>query len=213
MAEKFYKYKQKEKFKLRIELIGIFLTIAIMITLSIVLRLPDANTKLANAYTEAGSSLTSDHVYVEMNYDELVNKIETSNELVFIYFGSPECTNCVTEITTINSKATYWDIEEVIYFDATDYIIDEDAEDYEEDAELNAEINKIEERLSKNVKEGVTDISLEFTPAIWVFEKGELIFNSGDYLNDDQDGMTLSWSQIADRAFCINLPSYESDEE
>ncbi len=202
MAEKFYKYKQKEKFKLRIELIGILLTIAIMITLSIVLRLPDAKTKLSNAYTEAGSSLTNEHVFVEMNYEELITHIETSDELVFIYFASPECGNCVTEITTVNTKASYWDIEEVIYFDATDYMIDEDADDYEEDKELNEKISVMEDRL------GVT---LEFTPAIWVYEDNKLIFDSNDYLNDDEDGMILSWSQIADRAFCINLPEFKEE--
>ncbi len=202
------KKKQKAKFKFRVELLVILASIAIMITLSIVLRLPDAKTKIADSYTAYGSSLTSDHVYEEISFSELY-KLKDDENYTFVYFGSPECGSCVSEITNINTAALKWDIELVYYVDATDYLIDEDADDYVEDTKLTAKMNTIEENLNKNVSTDVSSISLEFTPAIWVFKNGELVFNSGDYLNDDEDGMTLTWSLIADKAFHVNLPEYQ----
>lgn len=200
--------KQKAKFKLRMELVAILVIVVAMITTSVVLRLPNAATKLANSYTEVGSTLGSDHLYLEVSFDELYEEMNKEG-YTFVYFGSPECATCVTEVTTINSRAAYWDVEQVLYVDATDYMIDEEAEDYEEDKELTQEIKNIESKLNGNVSNGISDISLEYIPAIWVFNDGELVFNSSDYLNEEEDGMILNWSAIADRAFCVNLPNYD----
>lgn len=215
------KKKVKAKFKFRIELLGIFVAIGTMAALAFVLRLPDAKTKISNSYVSAGGSLTADHLLESMSFDELYEQM-SSEEYTFVYFGSTSCSSCVNEIGTINTRAAYYNVETLYYVDATNYIIDEDADDYEEDKELTAEITSIESKLNANIGvdvngDAVEEISLEFTPAIWVFKNNELIFNSANYLNDDQDAMKLSWTAISDRAFCVNLPVYGSsnttDEE
>ncbi len=216
------KKKQKTKFKLRFELIAIFLVVIAMVGISVVLRLDDQATKLANSYNAAGASLGTDHIYEEVSFEELYEEIK-ADELTFVVFASPECTTSITEISTINSKATYWDIERVLLVDATKYIIDEEADDYEEDKELTAEIKSIEEKLNANVStnvfgDAVADVDLQYTPSIWVFENNELVFNSNNFLDsdDDNESWILTWSNIADRAFCINLPNFDdvdSNEE
>lgn len=197
------KKKQKAKFKLRVELIAIILVVAVMIGLSFGLRLPNASTKLSNAYSEAGGSLDSSHIYVEKNYDKLVSHIESAEGLVYVFFGSPEDASCVTEISTVNSRASYWDVEEVIYFDAS-FALVEHEEGSDETLELEAEIKAMEEKLG---------VSLDFKPGLFVFENSEVVFDSNDFLNDDEDApaMTLTWSQISDRAFCINLPEFDAE--
>lgn len=200
------KKKQKVKFKLRIELLVVFIVILGMIATSVVLRLPDSKTKLANTY---GGALDSTHIFEELTFDELYTEIKNEG-FTFVYFGSPECTDSVSTISTINTRGIYWDVETIYYVDATNYLIDEDADDYEEDKDLTSEIASIEAKLNTNVAVDIVEISLEFTPSIWVFENDTLVFNSSNYLNEDED---LSWSNISDRAFCVNLPKFDEGNE
>lgn len=210
--------KQNAKFKLRIELIGMLLVVALMITLSVVLRLPDEKTKFANTINGAGGSLSSDHLFVESNFDSLYDKMN-DEELTFVYYGATDVFESMSEMSTINTRAVLWDVEEILFIDGSKYYIDEEADDYEEDLELNATIKTIEDKLnaSKGTNifvgdEGISDIDLSLYPSIWVFQNGELVFNSTDFYDYDDEVMNLGWSAVADRAFYINLPNYDEPE-
>lgn len=210
--------KQNAKFKLRIELIGMLLVVALMITLSVVLRLPDEKTKFANTINGAGGSLSSDHLFVESNFDSLYDKMN-DEELTFVYYGATDVFESMSEMSTINTRAVLWDVEEILFIDGSKYYIDEEADDYEEDLELNATIKTIEDKLnaSKGTNifvgdEGISDIDLSLYPSIWVFQNGELVFNSTDFYDYDDEVMNLEWSAVADRAFYINLPNYDEPE-
>lgn len=206
------KKKQSVKFKLRLELIAIFLVIVGMISASVILRLPSAQEKIAAAYNATESGLSNEHLYDEVSFDGLIDEINTG-ELLFVVFASPDCTESVSPIATINSRGEYWDLERIVYVDATNYLIDEDADDYEEDEVLTKEISELEKSLNVFNTNELADIALEHTPSIWVFNEKELVFNSVDYYDEDDEAMSLSWSQISDRAFCINLPQFDSSQE
>lgn len=206
------KKKVKAKFKLRVELIAILSIVLLMVGVPVVLRLPDSNTKFANSFVEAGGSLTNEHVFKEMNLNEITKKIENSEELVFIYVGSTDCTESVSQISTINSRAAYWEVEQVIYYDVA-FAVAEYEEDSDDETKQKEKMDSVELVFEEMGKLDTVEnfIDLEYTPALWVFENGKLIFNSGDFLNDDKDGLRteMNWSQIADRAFCVNLPNFE----
>lgn len=193
------KRKQKAKFNLRIEFVGILVAIAIMITLSIVLRLPSEKEKLANTF--ASSSLTKDHVYNEVEFDDLVGEIK-SQGYVFVFFGNPTSATSISAITTVNTAASSFEIEEILYLDSTFA----SEKDREEDEAFDTKLTTMEEKLSTNVNAEVTsEFSLDFDTALWVYLDGELIFNSNDFLNDDETALELTWGSITTRAFCFNL--------
>ncbi len=208
------KKKQKAKFKFRLEFLGILVAVVLMITLSIVLRLPDASTKFSNKYTEAGASLTSDHVYNEMKFDELLNHIK-SEKLVFVFVGSTDSEESVSQISTINSNAAAWDVEEVIYLDATFSLEEFEEEDTKEESELKSKISDMENQLKALTKDSEVEnyATFDYVPALWAFENGKLVFNSNDYLDDDQEGLKegLDWTKVATDAFYRNLPKREEN--
>ncbi len=185
------KRNQKVKFKFRWELGAMLAVVALMITLSIVLRLPSTAQKLVTEFNGSSVGLTSDHVYKEVNLSELKNKIK-NEEVVYVYFASPNDATSSSEIANINTAATKWKVETVYYLNS-DFAFEEDRE---EDEDFDKEISEIEAELG---------VSLEYTLGVWVFENGVNTYDSYDFYDEDTETMKLSWTQIADRAFCRNL--------
>ncbi len=195
------KKNQKVKFKLRVEFIGIIAAVIIMITLSIVLRLPSEKEKFLNSYLEVNASLglTSDHVYNEVDYDELLSKIKSSG-YTYVFYGTPTNADSVTNITTINSAAVEYKIDEILYLDAA-FAFEDDREETES---FDTKLKGMEEKLSANLGDDVTsDFCLDYAPQLWVYLDGELIFNSLDFINEEDSDLT--WSALTSRAFCFNL--------
>lgn len=193
----------KVKFKFVRELAYILIAIVLMITVAVVVRIPSKSERLFNSYKDVNASLVEEHVFEEVSKNRLTSLIANSSEYVFVYYGSPSCSECVANIETFNQKAKYWDIKTVYYLNASFATGKNREDDNKHDAALLA----YEEVLNKKVSEGNKDISLNYTPSIWVFKDGELVFNSQNYMNTKTKTMELSWVQIADRAFSMNKPA------
>lgn len=191
---KFKKYS-KVKFKLRKELVIILLIAVVMAVTTVVLNLPSEKDKIYSDY--AGNLSTTDHVFEKITKSKLVDLVESGEE-IYVYFGSPTCSNCTTYIDTFNTQAVYWEVETVYYLDAS--FVDE--EDREEDEDFNSELLTWESKLK--------DVSFDFTPSIWVYQDGELVFNSQDYIEDDDTTMMKSWDLIASEAFALNLTNKDA---
>lgn len=160
--------KLKFKFKWTKELIFLIAGLVIMIVATILLALPSDSEKIYKKYTEAGATLDVEHVYKSINYKKLKSKIQSqgTDDVFYVFYGSVACTSCVTEIQTINTAAKAFEVDQVLYFDAT--FIDEE-EDLDS-AEFLAGIDTMEVEL-----EGVDLLQY---PALWVFKGGKLTFTT-----------------------------------
>ncbi len=182
----------KTKFNWTKELIFLIIGLVAMIIVTIVLALPSDTKKIYDKYTEAGASLDSDHVYSTINYKKLKKNIASQgeNDVLYVFYGSTSCSNCVSAIQTINTAAKSFEIDKVYYFDAT-FI---DSVEDKENAEFLANVDK------KEVELGGVDL-LSY-PAIWVYKGGKLAFTTDSYkATDSSTTIEGTWKLAAYHVF------------
>lgn len=185
--------KIKFKFKWTKELVFLLIGLGAMIVATVLLALPSDAEKIYDKYTEAGASLESEHVFKSISYKKLTKKISSqvgSEGTFFVFYGATSCTNCVSEIQTINAAANKFEIEEVFYLDAT-FI---DGVEDKEDAGFLAEVD------TKEVALGGVDL-LSY-PALWVYKNGELVFTSDSWkASDSSTTIEGTWKLLAEKTF------------
>ena len=175
----------KVKFTLRKELIIILVAIAVMITATILLSLPNKEEKFLEKWNAAGSSLTDNMLYEEVDFEELEELVK-ANENVFVLFASTADTNSVTVFDTVYSLAlNAYEIDKVYLVDS-EFVV---GKDREEDAEFDAELKAIEAKFA--------GITLDQTPNLWVFRNGALVAEADqDLITDKSNDWTPAIIQI-----------------
>ena len=185
----------KFKFVWTKELIFLISGLVVLILATVIMALPNDQKNIYDDYTLAGASLNSDHVFETIKYKKLAKEIAKQDEddIMYVYYGSLACTNCVSNIGTIDNAAQAFDIETVYYLDAV--FVDE-AEDLD-DAEFLADIDAMEVKLG-----GVDLLSY---PALWVFKGGELVYTTDEWkLSDSSTTIEGTWKLASYKVFGTN---------
>ena len=114
----------KVKFTLRKELIIIAAAIVVMIVATILFNLPNKEEKFLEKWNTAGSTITENMLYEEVELDELKDVIK-ANEYVFVLFATTEDAASVAVFDKVYSLAlNTYEMETV-------YLVDEKLEESE----------------------------------------------------------------------------------
>lgn len=163
----------RPQYKVKPAVIIIVAVIVFIFAALIVIIQPTDQERIYNAYNAAGSpNIQKDNVFESISTDKLIRVIETGVPVV-VYFGTPSCTACVSEIG-------WYDIEfesaglkqevEVIYYLKADGMSD-------------ANKAKLQDKLG---------MALAATPEVYYFNDGEIVTKRADAKYSDQaDTMQL----------------------
>lgn len=157
----------RPQYKVKPAVIIIVAVIVFIFSALIVIIQPTDQEKIYNAYNAAGSpNIKKENVFETISTDKLIRVIETGAPVV-VYFGTPTCTVCVSEIG-------WYDIEfesaglnqevEVIYYLKSDGI-------------SASNVAKLQN------KYGMT---LTGTPEVYYFNEGEVVLKRADFNNQAQ---------------------------
>lgn len=189
--------KVKTRFKITKPLIFLLGFIVVIIVLTGLLSIESADEKLYTRITNAqaaiddfsGKTLDKDNVFKQISYKKLTKKVKSS-DYVYVYYGTTTNTNFLTYIQTVNDRAQTYNVDKVYLLDskwATS--IDIDDEDYGE--ENNNVLTEVEKALG--------GVDMTIAPSLWIFQNGNVVFNSEDYLSDTYQAGT--WNYVIEQAF------------
>lgn len=203
--------KNKTKFIVRKELIILILVLVAMIVTSICLSIPSAaekrleefNTAITN-YNSANSTsygtLSEDNVIRNASLKKISSEIkndangtEEKPKYTYVLYGSLSSSVVLQYLSVIDTEAKQREIE-VVYLYSSEKV---DNQEDKEDTEFLADLEKDEEVFNADVLEGIDEVDLLKTPALYVYKNGELIFNS---VSLEDDG-SYNWELIINKAF------------
>ena len=205
--------KNKVKFKLTPELIVLVAVLVVMLVVTIVLAIPSAKqnttTKFNNsiaAYNSSQSSsgttssasanyLPNDHVFVEVEHSELFKKVK-SNDYVYVLYGNPTNSTIAANLASINSICSDLEIKEVCFYSS---LWVEEFENKDTEA-FNLVAKTLENDFNNKKAADVEDFDLLSYPALIVFHKEEMVFNSQTY----KDETGYNWSMYIQKAFYLS---------
>ena len=204
--------KNKVKFKLTPELIVLVAVLVVMLVATIIMAIPSAKqnttTKFNNsiaAYNSSQSSsgtssssanyLPNDHVFVEVEHSELFKKVK-SNDYVYVLYGNPANSTIAANLASINSICSDLEIKEVCFYSSlwVEEFEDKDTETF------NLVAKTLEDDFNTTKAADVEDFDLLTYPALLVFNKGKLVFNSQTY----KDETGYNWSMYIQKAFYLS---------
>ena len=185
--------KDKVKFKFTKELLFLILSLAAIITATILLAIPTADEKRTDAYNEAilaynttnstsYATLDYENVYEDIEYEELTEVLANAEGYTYVLYGSTNVGTVLQYMATINSKAK--DVEvETVYLYSSVWV--EDQNDLEAD-DFEVEYKAREDKINSGKDSSVEGLSLLDYPALLVFNDGVLVYNSQAYTDSDQ---------------------------
>ncbi len=205
--------KNKVKFKLTPELIVLVAVLVVMLVATIIMAIPSAKqnttTKFNNSIatynssqSSSGSSTSSsanylpnDHVFVEVEHSELFKKVK-SNDYVYVLYGNPANSTIAANLASINSICSDLEIKEVCFYSSlwVEEFEDKDTETF------NLVAKTLEDDFNTTKAADVEDFDLLTYPALLVFNKGKLVFNSQTY----KDETGYNWSMYIQKAFYLS---------
>lgn len=203
--------KNKVKFKFTPELIILVAALVVMLVVTIILAIPSAKqnttTKFNNSiasYNSANSSsqnstsanyLPNDNVFVEVEHSELFKKVK-SNDYVYVLYGNPANSTIAANLANINSICSDLEIKEVCFYSS---LWVEEFENKDTEA-FNVVKKTLEDDFNTKKAADVEDFDLLTYPALVVFHKEEMVFNSQSY----KDETSANWSQYIQKAFYLS---------
>lgn len=203
--------RNKTKFILRKELVILVLALVAMIVTTICLSIPSAKEKrleefnnAITAYNTANSTsystLTEDSVIYKASLNKIDSEIKaglngTTEEPKYVYvlYGTLSNATICQYLSSIDNEAQQRDVKNVYLYSSEKVDNQED----KDDVEFLAELENDEKIFNSKVLEGVEEVDLLNTPALYVFKNGQLVFNS--YTLED-DG-SYNWELIINKAF------------
>lgn len=203
--------RNKTKFVLRKELIILVLVLVAMIVTTICLTIPTAGEKrleeFNNAITEYNtanntsySTLTEDSVIRKASLKKLRSEItddskgtEDNPRYTYVLYGSLEDATIIQYLSAIDKEAQQREVK-VVYLYSSEKV---DKQEDKDDTEFLADLEKDEDVFNADVLEGVDEVDLLKTPALYVYRNGELVFNSTSL---EEDG-SYNWELIINKAF------------
>ena len=203
--------KNKVKFKFTPELIILVAALVVMLVVTIILAIPSAKqnttTKFNNSiasYNSSSSSsqnsasanyLPNDNVFVEVEHSELFKKVK-SNDYVYVLYGNPANSTIAANLANINSICSDLEIKEVCFYSS---LWVEEFENKDTEA-FNVVKKTLEDDFNTKKAADVEDFDLLTYPALVVFHKEEMVFNSQSY----KDETSANWSQYIQKAFYLS---------
>lgn len=125
----------------------------------LILLTPTAKQRFLNAYNNSGADLPKNHVFVDIEYNDIVKKLNNKENFV-LYIGSPSCQTCVSEVKYYDQYFKESNLSEsldnIYYFSATSFA--KHAEDFY----------------------AKTGIEVESTPQVFYFHQGNITFKRSD---------------------------------
>lgn len=203
--------RNKTKFVLHKELIILVLVLVAMIITTICLTIPSAGEKrlaeLNDAITEYNtlnntsySTLDEDNVIRKASLKQLEKEIkgdtngtEENPQYTYVLYGSLTNGIICQYISAIDKEAQQREVEVVFLYSSEKVDNQED----KDDVEFLASLEKDENIFNADVLEGVDEVDLLKTPALYVYRNGELVFNSTTI---EEDG-SYNWELIINKAF------------
>lgn len=198
------------KFILRKELIILVLVLVAMLITTICLSIPYGNEKnleeLNAAITEYNS--TSGTSYTLLGEDTVIRKTEMKKvgdhiaeskgteadpKYTYILYGSLSDSTILQYLSKIDSEAQQREVK-VVYLVSSEKV---DTQEDKDDADFLAELEKDEKVFNADVLEGIEEVDLLETPALYVYKNGELVFNSVPVIEDG----SYNWELVINVAF------------
>lgn len=157
----------RPQYKVKPAVIIIVAVIVFIFSALIVIIQPTDQEKIYNAYSDKGSpNIQRENVFETISTDKLIRVIETGVPVV-VYFGTPTCTVCVSEIGWYDIEFTSAGLDtsvEVIYYLKSDGISDSN-------------------KAKLQNKYGMT---LTGTPEVYYFNNGDIVLKRADFNNQAQ---------------------------
>lgn len=160
----------------------------LIIAIVVVLLLPNGQQKIYKAYAkQEGNTLPVDHVLKQVKVKKLV-ELSKGDDIIFVYFGSDTCTNCVAVIGQVDETLRSAGVDTIYYLksNASFKLSDSDTS-----------------YLTENIEGEFTPNG---TPQVWAIQNGKIILNSDDHTDADDN---IKWSYFLSR--CTAL--LETNEE
>ncbi|MDE6241628.1 MAG: hypothetical protein K2M08_04295 [Anaeroplasmataceae bacterium] len=206
--------RNKTQFVLRKELIILILVLVAMIVTTVCLSIPSASEKrleeFNSAITEYNSAngtswgtLDEDSVIRKASLKKLSSEItadakgtEEEPKYTYVLYGSLSDSVIIQYLSTIDKEAQQREVK-VVYLYSSEKV---DKQEDKEDVEFLADLEKDEAVFNADVLEGVDEVDLLKTPALYVYRNGELVFNSTT-IEDDASYSSNGWELIINVAF------------
>ena len=184
-------------------LIGV---IVALIVATILLSIPNRTERQIEKYNEAitefntqnstsYATITSDEtVYVDVELDEVAD-ILNEKGTVYVLYGTLSIDTIVSNFVTIQTEAENREIEK-IYFVTSEYVdsfVDDEEDEHDEDI-YEAQVKEYAEVFNANIAEGIEEVDLYNSGALFVYKDGQLVFNSTSYTD-------YNWTVIINQAF------------
>jgi len=200
--------KNKVSFKWTKELIILISAIVVLIVATIILSIPSSNertvTKFNTAiqtYNTANSTSYSQialdsNVIVEISHDDLFKKVNSSNDYIYVIYGSTNNGTVLEQLANINSTAKDAEIK-TVYFYSSQWVEETENTDTET---FQTKASLLENDFNASVDQDQDDFDLLKYPSFLVFKDKTLVFNSQTYADVDaynwymyvQKGLLLS---------------------
>ena len=190
--------RTKTKFVIRKELIILVLVIVAMIVTTICLSIPSAAEKRLEEFNTAITEYNTANStsYSTLGEDSVIRKASLKKgepKYAYIIYGSLTDAKICQYLSAIDTEAKNRDVKTVyIYF--SDKV---DRQEDKEDTDFLNDLEQDEKIFNSDILEGIEEVDLLKTPALYVYKNGELVFNS---VTIEEDG-SYSWDLIINKAF------------
>lgn len=203
--------KSTTKFVLHKELVILVAILVAMIITAVCLSIPSASEKrleeMNNAITEYNTAnntqyslLEEDNVFRKASLKTIDSAINSSSKgteddpkYVYVLYGSLADSTILEHLSTINTEAKNREVK-TVYLYSSEKV---DKQEDKEDASFLASLKKDEDIFNKEVLEGIDEVDLLNTTALYVYKNGELVFNSTAIIEDG----SYNWNLVINQAF------------
>ncbi len=179
--------KNRVKFKWTKELLFLIGALLVMIVVTIVLAIPSRAEKqldeINTAITEYNTANSTSYYTINkenhlgvLSHSDLVNQ-KNKDEYTIVWYGSLSNADYLEQIYTLEEYAIRYEVAKVYLYYST--FVEEAATNETTDTlTYKNDLKKMEDELNENKEADAEAISLETSPAVFVFKAGKLLFNS-----------------------------------
>lgn len=179
--------RNKVKFKFTKELFFLIAALLVMISVTIVFAIPSRQERQLTEINQAITSYNTENstTYYTLNKDnhiqvlshsDLVNQ-KNNSEYTIVWYGSLSDATYLEQIYTFENFADKYEVSKVYLYYST--FVEEATENETTDTlSYKTELKTMEDQLNDNKDANAEAISLESSPAVFVFKDGKLVYNS-----------------------------------
>lgn len=203
--------KNKTKFVLHKELVILVAVLVAMIVTAVCLSIPSASEKRLAELNDAISqyNTANNTSYTGLEEDTVIRKValktidsaikssangsEENPKYVYVLYGSLENATILQNLSVIDTEAKNREVKTVYLYSSEKVDNQED----KDDVSFLASLKNDAEVFNNDVLEGVDEVDLLKTTALYVYKNGELVFNSTAIVEDG----SYTWNLVINKAF------------